>query len=167
MPRKQSSIHEQALAIYKKVYGYEHSDVAISLAKLGDAWNKLGDARKAIQFHEQALAIRKKVYGYEHSEVASSLNQIGEVWEVEKDFNKASEFFKLAFEMALRLPNMGEDHPKTMTYKENYEAYLKEFQMNPSSLNMKSGLNTTNRNIDEHISEAVEGRVVTRVTTLY
>ena len=60
---------ERALAINEAAYGPEHTEVAITLTNLGNAYGALGD-RKTKELLERALAIKEAAYGPEHTEVA-------------------------------------------------------------------------------------------------
>jgi tetratricopeptide (TPR) repeat protein len=75
------SYFEQSLAIRKKVYGDEHTDVAASLNNIGVVLRDLGKYQGALSYCEQSLAIKKKVYGpeHEHTDVARILNNMSGV----------------------------------------------------------------------------------------
>jgi len=72
--------YEQALAIYKEVYGDKHIDVGKILNSIGLAWYALGEPQKAIEYYQQALSIARKVHGARHHTVATTLNNIGSAW---------------------------------------------------------------------------------------
>ena len=61
--------HTKALAIFEKVFGSEHPDVATSYNNIGYVYYRQGDYAKALEFYTKALAIKEKVYGSEHPDV--------------------------------------------------------------------------------------------------
>jgi preprotein translocase subunit SecA/nephrocystin-3 len=54
------------LAIWEKVLGAGHPDVAISYFNIGSIYDDLFDYAKALENHQKALAIREKVLGANH-----------------------------------------------------------------------------------------------------
>jgi len=107
--RKAISLYEQALAIWKVVYGENHQDVATTLNNLGAAWDDLGDKRKAISLYEQALAIDERVFGKEHPNVAIRLNNLGEAWRGLGEAKKAISLYEQALAIDERV--FGKNHP--------------------------------------------------------
>jgi tetratricopeptide (TPR) repeat protein len=108
--KKAIGYYEQALAIWKKVYGEEHTQVAIGLNNLGEAFRILGEAKKAIGYYEQALAIDEKVYGKEHPDVAIDLNNLGAAYDDLGEKEKAIGYFEQA--LAIDEKVYGKEHPK-------------------------------------------------------
>jgi tetratricopeptide (TPR) repeat protein len=64
--RKAIAYYEQALSIWKKVYGENHPNVAICLNNLGSTYLQQGQKEKAKAYLEQAYKIKLKFYGPEH-----------------------------------------------------------------------------------------------------
>ena len=66
---------KRALAIYEKVQGSEHLDVATNIT-----WQSCTALREIIAeaepLHQRALAIREKQLGSDHIDVAASLNRL-------------------------------------------------------------------------------------------
>jgi len=58
--------YEQALAIWKLVYGDQHPDVAIDLNNLGSAYFELGDKKRAKAYFEASYQIKLKFFGPDH-----------------------------------------------------------------------------------------------------
>ncbi len=115
-------LHEQALAIVRKVYGEEHPSVAASLTGLAAVLQALGDYDRARQLHEQALAIRRKLYGEEHPDVATSLNNLAAVLQALGDYDRARELFEQA--LAIWRQVYGEEHPSVATSLNNLALVL-------------------------------------------
>ena len=54
-------LHEQALAIYQRLYEGDHPDVAASLSSLAIGLRALGEHGRAQELNEQALAMRQRL----------------------------------------------------------------------------------------------------------
>ena len=84
--------NEKAIECYKKVlniqnsiYGESYILATLTLRKLWNAYEALGERENAInysiQYYEQILNIRKRMYGANHPSVASSLKNLGRVFD--------------------------------------------------------------------------------------
>jgi CHAT domain-containing protein/Tfp pilus assembly protein PilF len=71
---------KHALAIYEKVLGREHPDVADSLDKLAELYQTQKKYNLSEPLYQRALAIREKVLGREHPDLASSLTGLGDFY---------------------------------------------------------------------------------------
>ena len=96
-------LYEKALAIYEKVHGPEHVDVAWTLYYLGWLHDDLGQYAKAVPLYERCLAIREKVLGSQHRNVAACLNRLGRTYaelgqnaEAEPRYRRALEIWEKA-----------------------------------------------------------------------
>jgi len=98
-----------ALAIWEKVYGENHQDVAAALNNLGAAWQALGEPKKAIDYYTRALAIVLKAFGETHPYVASTLNNLGAAWQALGDNQKAIDYYTRALAIDERV--YGHEHP--------------------------------------------------------
>jgi tetratricopeptide (TPR) repeat protein len=78
---------EQALAIWKKVYGEEHPQVATGLNNLGAAYFSLGDKKQSKSYLGRAYAIRLKFLGPDHP----LSKQTAKGWTLAKVFSKRLE----------------------------------------------------------------------------
>ena len=102
--------YEQALTLYKKLFGEKHQHVATHLNNLGAVWAELGENKKAIDYFEQALTINRKVFGEEHPDVAILLNNLGVAWDDLGEKRKAISYYEWA--LAIDHKVLGEEHPK-------------------------------------------------------
>ena len=57
---------EKGLAIYLKVYGDQHPNVAIAYNNIGGVYDSQGEYSRAIEYYEKALAIFTSVLGDDH-----------------------------------------------------------------------------------------------------
>eukprot|EP00971_Amphidinium_carterae_P016706 329791-Amphidinium_carterae.1 len=68
---------ERALRIKEAHYGPDHIEVAQTLNDLGNAYGRLGDAKKTRDYLERALRIQEAQYGVDLPNVAKTLNNLG------------------------------------------------------------------------------------------
>ena len=101
-------LNEKALAIYKKIFGEEHADVATSYDNLASVYDSMGEYSQAKELHEKALAIRKKIFGEEHADVAASYNNLANVYNSIGAYNQAKELYEKA--LAIRKKVFGEEN---------------------------------------------------------
>ncbi|KAI8514876.1 hypothetical protein Bbelb_074670 [Branchiostoma belcheri] len=90
-----------------------HPDIAELLYKLGNAWDNLGDHRKAVTYHQQSLQMKRSIYGEgkAHHNIASSLNDLGAAWSRLGDHRKAVSYYEQALEMMRSIYGEGNAHP--------------------------------------------------------
>ncbi|KAI8514862.1 hypothetical protein Bbelb_074530 [Branchiostoma belcheri] len=132
--------HELQTVHIKYGTGGIHPYIAELLAKMGNAWDNLGDVRKAVDYHQQSLQMEWSIYGKgkAHHNIASSLNGLGDAWRNLGDHRKAVSYYEQALEMmrciygegnahqhiAVLLNNLGAawkylgDHRKAVSYHE-------------------------------------------------
>jgi tetratricopeptide (TPR) repeat protein len=115
--RQAIEYYEQALAIYKEVYGDRHPNVAATLSNIGVACTVLGETKKALEYCKQALAIYKEVYGERHLNVATTLSNIGAAWDAQGEPEKALEYYEQALSIDKEV--YGERHPDVATTLNN------------------------------------------------
>ncbi|XP_078659977.1 uncharacterized protein LOC144904720 [Branchiostoma floridae x Branchiostoma belcheri] len=99
---KAISYYEQALTMHGKTNGEStgHLLIASILSKLGIAWSRLGDERKAICYHEQNKA---------HPDIATSLNNLGASWGDLGDYRTAVSYYEESLQM--ERDNYGQSTP--------------------------------------------------------
>ncbi len=117
-------LHEQALAIVRRVYGKEHPHVAASLNNLALVLEDLGEYEEARRLFEQALAIVRRVYGKEHPHVALSLNNLAEVLAALGEYEEARRLFEQA--LAIVRKTLPAGHPYIRTVEANLRRVLRE-----------------------------------------
>jgi len=111
---------QMALEINEKVFGEEHPNVVWCLCNLGSIKRALKLPMKAVQDLERAILIGEKIYGKDHPKMAECLNHLGHAWSDLGDTKKAVEYFEQAYKLAVRLPNLGNEHPTTQSYLRDY-----------------------------------------------
>ena len=112
-------LHEEALAMRKRLHGELHVDVAQSLNALGvTLFYGFRKADSARVVWEEALAIREELLGPSHRDIAESLSNLGAAYGElyylsgttdNELFNQAEQYFTQALEMTRR--ERGENHP--------------------------------------------------------
>ncbi len=60
----------QVVAMYKKLHGAEHPDVANALFNLGMVYKYAGKSGEAVKFLKEALAVRQSLFGEDHPDTA-------------------------------------------------------------------------------------------------
>jgi len=110
-------LFERSLAIFEKVLGKEHPDVASILNNLAGLYTIQGNYIQAKPLHERSLAIREKVLGKEHPEVAATLNNLAELHRTQGEFTQAEPLYKHS--LAIFEKALGKEHPNVATLLDN------------------------------------------------
>ena len=76
---------------------------------------------RAIECYERSLKICEKIYGPEHFHITIRLNNLGVALQESGQPVEAIKYLKRAYEIALKHPSMGKDHPYTKIFKEHLE----------------------------------------------
>ena len=101
-------LHENALMLYKEIFGEDHADVAISYSNLASVYDRLGEYNQAKELHKKALTIRKKTLREDHADVATSYSDLASVYNHLAEYNQAKELHEKA--LTIRKKIFGEDH---------------------------------------------------------
>jgi tetratricopeptide (TPR) repeat protein/DNA-binding XRE family transcriptional regulator len=110
-PQSQS-LHRQALAIRKQVFGSEHPAVAESLNVLAILSRIQGDDEQAEVLHRQALAIREQTLGPQHPATAESFNNLGVLYRIQGKYEQAEPLLQKA--LSINEQSLGSEHPDTL-----------------------------------------------------
>ena len=78
--QKAKDLYTQSLAIWKKLQGDTHPEVASSLTYVAQMEERLSNYEQAEGLFKQALAIREQAFGKEHQYVAYSLNNLAQLY---------------------------------------------------------------------------------------
>ncbi|HEY8378991.1 MAG TPA: tetratricopeptide repeat-containing protein, partial [Nannocystis sp.] len=103
------ALSERALAIYEKVLGPDHPDVAAALHLLATAHMNAGAFADAKALLDRALVIREHALGPEHPEVAACLETLAALQHHAGARAEAKALFERA--LAIREKVFGPDHP--------------------------------------------------------
>ncbi|XP_066278131.1 uncharacterized protein [Branchiostoma lanceolatum] len=89
-----------------------HPDIARSLNKLGTAWTKLGDHRKAVGYYEQSLQMKHHIYGEDtaHPQIAYTLGNLGVAYNDLGDHRKAVRYHEQSLQMYRSIYGEGTVH---------------------------------------------------------
>ncbi|MGB6300845.1 MAG: CHAT domain-containing tetratricopeptide repeat protein, partial [Rivularia sp. (in: cyanobacteria)] len=93
---KAEPLYLRSLAIWEKVLGYDHPDMASSLNNLATLYYSQGNYSKAEPFYLRSLAIREKVLVKEHPHVAQSLNNLSALYWGKGDITRTTDFLTRA-----------------------------------------------------------------------
>ena len=110
-------MNERALAIYEKVLGNDHPNVATIVNNLAELYYAQSDLAKALPMYVRALAIEEKMLGEDHPNIATSLNNLAMLYFAQSDYPKAL----LLYEQSLAILEnaLGKDHPYIATSLNN------------------------------------------------
>jgi len=71
-------LHEEALAIRRRLLGPDHPDVAGSLYNLGGIYTDMGETERALELHQAAFDLRRRTLGEDNRWTVSSLGSVAE-----------------------------------------------------------------------------------------
>ena len=122
---KAEPLYQQALEIYKKVFGPKHPATAAILNNLAGLYDNMGDYTKAEPLYQQAkgdyaqaeplyqqaLEICKKALGPEHTYTASSLSNLAGLYDEMGAYAKAEPLYQQALEIDQKV--FGPESPST------------------------------------------------------
>ena len=83
----------RALALFERVWGREHGDVARVLALQGRIYNEQLKLEEAEQAYTRAIAIREKIFGKEHSLTMAAQGGLGNVLMSRQKFQEAAKLY--------------------------------------------------------------------------
>jgi tetratricopeptide (TPR) repeat protein len=87
---KAEPLYQRALAIFEKVLGPDHPEVALVLNNLGKLYHTQGNYAKAERFYKRSLAIMEEALGPDHLDVASCLKNFGEIYYTQGNYVNAN-----------------------------------------------------------------------------
>jgi tetratricopeptide (TPR) repeat protein len=102
---------ERALAIWEKVHGPEHRDMAPRLNNLAVLLKDQGDLSAARPLFERALVVYEKEYGPEHPDTATAIDNLASLAQSRGDPAAARSLFERA--LAIREKALGPEHVAT------------------------------------------------------
>jgi CHAT domain-containing protein len=102
-------LYKRSLAIWEKVLGPEHPDVATSLNNIALLYYTTGRYGEAAPLLQRSLAILEKALGPEHPDVAMSLNNIALLNDTTGRYAEAESLYKRS--LAIREKALGPEHP--------------------------------------------------------
>ncbi|WP_353571407.1 FxSxx-COOH system tetratricopeptide repeat protein [Candidatus Albibeggiatoa sp. nov. BB20] len=102
-------LYERSLAIWEKVLGEHHPDVAQSLNNLAELYRNQGKYEQALPLFEHSLAIWEKVLGEHHPDVATSLNNLALLYSNQGKYEQALPLYERS--LAILEKVLGEHHP--------------------------------------------------------
>jgi len=101
--------HNEALALYRKIKGDEHADVAYALNNLAATFNSLNLPDSSVVLLKKSLEISIKALGPQHPNVGIQLNNIARSKREMGDLKGAEQGYREALDIWLKA--FGSDHP--------------------------------------------------------
>ena len=109
--------HKKALMIRQKIFGEDHTDVALSYNNLATVYSSLGEYNQVKELQEKAMEIWKKIHGEDHADVATSYNNLASAYSRLGKYNQAKDLNEKA--LIIRKKILGEDHADVATSYNN------------------------------------------------
>jgi len=109
---KIKSFHLNALKIRVKIYGKNHSTIAISYSGLASFYKSIGKYKKAELFYLKALKIAKNELGDKHPDTSAHHKLLAELYELIKENEKAEIHYLSALKISEKI--LGEEHSSTI-----------------------------------------------------
>ena len=100
--------YQQALDLFKGLFGERHRQVAHCLTGLALVWRAEGNLVQARKLHQQALDLLEQLHPPPHLDIAKALNNLGENCRAQGDLPQARKFHERA--LALKKRYLGEGH---------------------------------------------------------
>ena len=123
-PSEAEPLSRRALAIYEKIFGPDHPEVALNLNNLAALLQDTNRLVEAEPLYRRALAIDEKSLGPDHSRVARDLNNLAVLLH---DTNRIAEAEQLARRaLAIKEKSLGPNHPGVALVLNNLAALLEE-----------------------------------------
>lgn len=124
-----AEFYQEALAIFRQIYGLKHKDVAECLVGLGNARGKLSYHDEADEYFQETLSISRELFGSKHLIVARYLHNLGTSSINRGHYEKAERFLEEALtiqieisgekeeRVAIILNNLGRLHLKCLRFE--------------------------------------------------
>jgi tetratricopeptide (TPR) repeat protein len=123
------TISFRLLAIRESIYGFEHTNTAISYNNIGSIYYHQGQLSKALEFHLKALSVYERELGIEHPNTIKTYINIGAVYDCLGDYPKALDYYIKA--LMKQEKNFGFDNPDTATLYNNIGVAYGELGLYP------------------------------------
>jgi len=104
------SLHQEALAQRRRIFGNRHRETAVSLNNLGDLHLMLGNGDEAKAYLLEAQEIMVESLGHHHPRTATVINNLGQVAQQEGDLEGARQYYEESFRILEG--TLGTDHPR-------------------------------------------------------
>ncbi|XP_078603945.1 uncharacterized protein LOC144877773 [Branchiostoma floridae x Branchiostoma japonicum] len=108
---KAISYFEEALDMYREIYGTPHSDISIALSSLGLAYRDIGDHGQSLKYFKETMEMDKKVHSSLHRDIATSRHNAGLALHQGGCYEEAISFFEDALRMRKSLFGQNTAHP--------------------------------------------------------
>ncbi len=105
-------LYQKALAIYQRIMGADHVNVAITLDNMGRLASAKKEYTRAETLYSRALSIYKKSLGENHLTVASTLTSLGVLYGNQEQYAKSEALLQQA--LSIREKQLGPNHPDVL-----------------------------------------------------
>lgn len=118
------ALYQRALAIFTRVYGADHFEVAVTLNNLAALQHACGRLAEAEQAYQRAMALKEQLFGRQHLEVAFTANNLAMLYAVQGRYAEAAPLLRRA--VRIFAATLAPQHPHVVTCQENYAAVRRE-----------------------------------------
>ena len=122
-------LYRRALAVFVRLFGREHYDVAVNLNNLAALYQATGDIGKAERLYRRALIIKEKILKANHPDIALTLNNLAVLYKSQGRFNEAEPLYSRA--LAIFKESLADTHPHVTSCQANYARLLKSIRQRP------------------------------------
>jgi tetratricopeptide (TPR) repeat protein len=129
---KARELLENFLIITEQTFEEEDKMVHI-LEKLGNIYQDRGNYAQMKVMLERSLAIKEKHFGSDNIETAKTLRNLSNAYKFSGDLKKALEFSENAYNIFLKYPSFGPNHPHTKMALEAYLGIKHTLNKNPKN----------------------------------
>lgn len=117
-------MYRDVLELSRRLYGYRHTDVAVSLSDLAQVLRDLGEYDEAESVAREGLSLWISLYGENHIEVATSTDILARVLWLKGETADAEGLYRET--LAMRRQLLGDDHPRIVSALQTLATLLLE-----------------------------------------
>lgn len=140
--------YHNALAILKKVFGMDYSDIATTYNNIATVHYAQGDFNKALMYYQKALIIQEKEHETDHPDTAMTYNNLASLYVSLGDYSKALLYYQKA--LAIKEKTLGKgDLSTATTYGNIANVYLNEGFVDEAMVYFKKALEIREKELGE------------------
>ena len=110
------ALYRQALAVFERVYGPDHYELAVTFNNLAALSHAKGDDAEAEQLYRRPWPSRRRSLGPDHPDVAMTLNNLAVLYKSAGKYSEAEPLYQRA--LAIFEAALGPTHPKVITCRQ-------------------------------------------------
>jgi tetratricopeptide (TPR) repeat protein len=147
------SLYQRALAIFTRVYGGGHYEVAVTLNNLAALQHACGRFVEAEQGYSRALVLKERLFGRKHLDVALTANNLAMLYAAQGRSAEAASLLRRA--LRIFATTLDPQHPHMVTCQENYAAVRRVAPATPLTTSPRGARKGTGRTAGSQRGEPV------------